>query len=154
MKNLIACLLITSLPLVPVVHAGDTAPPAVEFLNAKPASPRLPFSDAVRVDHTLYLSGQIGLDPRTKQLAEGGFAAEAHQTLSNIQRTLTAHGYGMENIVKCTVMLTDIGDFKAFNAIYTKYFTPPYPSRSAFAVNELALGASVEVECLAVTARG
>ncbi|WDE08903.1 RidA family protein [Thalassomonas viridans] len=122
----------------------------VEFLNSKPASARLPFSEIVRVENTLYLSGQIGLDPATKKLAAGGFKAEAGQTLKNIKQTLQAHGYSMEQVVKCTVMLTDIADFKSLNQVYAQYFTPPYPARSTFAVSELALNASIEVECIAV----
>lgn len=123
----------------------------VEFLNTKPASKMLPFSEIVRVENTLYLSGQIGLDPQTGKLAKGGVIAESNQTLTNIKQALKNHGYGMENIVKCTVMLADIADFTAFNQVYTRFFTPPYPARSAFAVNALALGAKVEVECIAST---
>jgi 2-iminobutanoate/2-iminopropanoate deaminase len=107
----------------------------IEHLNAASAS--LPFSQIVRVDNTLYMSGQIGLTSSGK-LAQGGFAAETKQT----------HNYSMKNIVKCTVMLTDINDFKMFNKIYAEYFTPPYPARSAFAVKALALNSVVEVECI------
>lgn len=121
----------------------------VEFLNSKPASKRLPFSEIVRVDNTLYLSGKIGIDPKTGKLAEGGFEAEAKQTLDNIKTTLNKHGFDMHHVVKCLVMLTDIDDFPAFNKVYTQYFTPPYPARSAFAVKALALNSLVEVECIA-----
>jgi reactive intermediate/imine deaminase len=126
-------------------------PKNVEFLNTKPASKKLPFSEAVRVENTLYLSGQIGLDPKTSKLAKGGVIAETNQTLTNIQQVLKSHGYGMENVIKCTVMLTNIADFAAFNRVYTRFFSPPYPARSAFAVNKLALNATVEVECIATT---
>ena len=94
------------------------------------------------------MSGQIGINPATGKLAAGGFEGEAKQTLENIKRTLEQHNYSMSNIVKCTVMLTNINDFKAFNAIYTQYFSVPYPARSAFAVNALALDSLVEVECI------
>ena len=94
------------------------------------------------------MSGQIGINPATGKLATGGFEGETKQTLENIKRTLEQHNYSMSNIVKCTVMLTDINDFKAFNAIYTQYFNAPYPARSAFAVKALALDSLVEVECI------
>ncbi|WDE02740.1 RidA family protein [Thalassomonas actiniarum] len=139
---------LTSLLLSPAIVAKESDK-TVEFLNTKPSSSRLPFSEIVRLENTLYLSGQIGLDPATKKLANGGFKAEADQTMKNIKQTMQAHGYNMEQVVKCTVMLTDIADFKAFNQVYTQYFSPPYPARSAFAVNQLALNSSVEVECIA-----
>lgn len=150
MKKYSLIVLVTAqLLLSNVGMAKNVTSNSVDFLNSKPASVNLPFSEMVRVENTLYLSGQIGFNPETKKLAEGGFVAETNQTLMNIKQTLEKHGYSMNNVVKCTVMLTDIGDFKAFNQVYTSYFTPPYPARSAFAVNKLALNASVEVECIA-----
>lgn len=120
----------------------------IEFLNSNPDSP-FPFSEAVRVDNTYYLSGQIGIVPGTPKLAEGGIEAEAAQTLNNIKATLEANGLGMSDVVKCTVMLADIADWPAFNKVYMTYFEKPYPARSAFAASGLALGAAVEVECIA-----
>jgi len=120
----------------------------VDFLNTGKANPNLPFSQIVKAGNTLYMSGQIGINPATGKLATGGFEGETKQTLENIKRTLELHNYSMSNIVKCTVMLTDINDFKAFNAIYTQYFSAPYPARSAFAVKALALDSLVEVECI------
>ncbi|WP_394223302.1 RidA family protein [Alteromonas gracilis] len=119
------------------------------FLNSKPANPALPFSDIVRAGNTLFMSGQIGFDSSTGALAVGGFEAEAHQTMKNIKATLERYGYDMSQVVKCTVMLTDISDFAQFNTIYTQYFKPPYPARSAFAVKALALNSLLEVECIA-----
>jgi len=146
--SLLICVLAPML-LSNTVFAKETISKDVEFLNTKPASIALPFSDIVKVENTLYLSGQIGLDPKTNKLTKGGVIVEADQTLKNIQQTLQRHGYTMNNVVKCTVMLTNIADFAAFNRVYTRYFSPPYPARSAFAVNKLALNASVEVECIA-----
>lgn len=143
--------LVSNLASAKQVENIDVELKSVEFLNTKPASKTLPFSEIVRVENTLYLSGQIGLDPKTNKLAKGGVIAESNQTLTNIQHALKNHGYGMENVVKCTVMLTDIADFAAFNRVYTRFFSPPYPARSAFAVNKLALNAKVEVECIAST---
>ena len=128
---------------------ADEQPP--QFLNSGKVLPStLPFSEAVRVGNTVYLSGQIGITPGAMTLVPGGMQAEARQTMENIRTTLTAHGLTMSNVVKCTVMLADMADWPAFNTIYQTFFTPPFPARSALGANGLALGARVEVECLAV----
>ncbi|HYC52180.1 MAG TPA: Rid family detoxifying hydrolase [Gemmatimonadaceae bacterium] len=121
------------------------------FLNSGKILPAtLPFSEAVRVGNTVYLSGQIGITPGSMTLVAGGIEAEARQTMENIRTTLTAHGLAMSSVVKCTVMLADMKDWPTFNTIYQTFFTAPYPARSALGANGLALGARVEVECLAV----
>ncbi|WP_201532303.1 RidA family protein [Psychrobacter sp. LFX-11D] len=107
-----------------------------------------PFSEAVRVGDTLYMSGQIGF--KDGKLVKGGVKAEAKQTMDNINTTLLKYGYQKSDIVKCMVMLTDMDDFNDFNKIYKAELAKPYPVRSAFGVAELAAGASVEVECIAV----
>lgn len=125
--------------------------PHIEFLNSGKVTPAtLPFSEAVRVGDTLYLSGQIGVRPGLEVLVPGGIEAEARQTLENIRATLETHGYTLRDVVKCTVMLADIAEWARFNAVYRTFFSPPYPARSAFAATGLALGARVEVECIAV----
>lgn len=122
----------------------------VEFLNSGKVMPStLPFSEAVRVGDLLFLSGQVGIVPGSMTLVEGGMPAEAKQTMDNIRIALEAHGRSMQDIVKCTVMLADMSEWPAFNEIYKSYFTPPYPARSALGANGLALGARVEVECIA-----
>jgi 2-iminobutanoate/2-iminopropanoate deaminase len=124
--------------------------PGIEFLNSGKVVPAtLPFSEAVRVGGTLYLSGQIGIRPGTLELVPGGIRAESRQALENIRASLEAHGYSMRDVVKCTVMLADIAEWAAFNEEYKAHFSPPYPARSALGANGLALGARVEVECLA-----
>ena len=124
--------------------------PQVEFLNSEAsAKANLPFSEAVRNGDTLYLSGQIGNLPGTRTLAPGGFPAEARQALENIKAVLTAHGRTTADIVKCTVMLADMADWPAFNEIYVSFLKKPYPARSALGASGLALGARVEVECIA-----
>ena len=110
----------------------------------------LPFSEAVRVDDTLYLSGEVGRLPFATEVVPGGIEAEARQVFGNIRSTLQANGLDLADVVKCTVMLADIGEWPAFNAVYSEFFSPPYPARSAFAASGLALGARVEVECIAV----
>lgn len=136
-------------------EANEAEDDTVQFLNSGQVLPTtLPFSEAVRVGNLLILSGQIGNLPGTLTLAEGGMAAEARQVMENIKTTLAAHGYTMGHLVKCTVMLADMADWPAFNEIYRSYFTAPFPARSAFGANGLALGARVEVECIAVTDLG
>jgi len=147
----------TAFPMMAVFAAACAAPqppaaepttPLVEFLNANPAS-NLPFSDAVRVGNLLFLSGKVGNVPGTLDLAPGGLEGQARQAMENIKTTLTTHGYAMRDVVKCTVMLADISKWGAFNEIYTSFFEAPYPARSAFGANGLALGAELEVECIA-----
>ena len=123
----------------------------MEFLNSGRVLPEsLPFSEAVRVGHTVYLSGQLGIVPGRMELVGGGIREEARQTMENIRTVLGAHGLSMGNIVKCTVMLADMSEWPAFNEVYVSFFEDNYPARSAFGSNGLALGARVEVECIAV----
>jgi len=130
--------------------AGDR--PHVEFLDAgKVRPPGLPFSDAVRVGDLLFLSGQIGVVPGKREVVPGGIAAEARQTMENIRTALEALGYAMDDLVKCTVMLDDMAEWGAFNEVYKTFFDARYPARSAFGADGLALGARVEVECIAAT---
>ena len=108
---------------------------------------KYPFSDAVRVGDTLYMSGQIGF--KDGKLVKGGIKAETKQALDNIQAVLLQYGYKKSNIIKCSAMLTDMDDFADFNKVYQTELAKPYPVRSAFGVAELAAGASVEIECIA-----
>ena len=111
--------------------------------------PGLPFSEAVGIGELLFLSGQIGLDASGK-LVSGGIAAETHQTLGNIRAVLERRGSSLERIVKVTVMLADMGEWAAMNAEYVKFFADRLPARSAFGCNGLAMGARVEIECIAL----
>ena len=139
-----AALLLAALAL-----PAAAAPPA-EFLASPQAGLNtLPFSEAVRAGDFLFLSGQVGNKPGTLELAPGGVEAEAAQTMDNIRAILQRHGASMDDLVKCTVFLADIRDWPAFNVVYRKYFTKHFPARSALAASGLAIGARVEVECLA-----
>ncbi len=109
----------------------------------------LPFSSAVRVDNTLYLSGNIGNIPGTLDLAEGGIQGETQQTMENISAVLEQFGSSLDNVVKCTVFLADIAEWGAMNEVYRTFFKNP-PARSALGASGLALGARVEIECIAV----
>ena len=108
----------------------------------------LPFSAAVRVGNLLYLSGQLGVDS-TNKLAPGGIEAEPRQALSNIKRLLEANGSDMDHVVKCLVMLADIGEWAKMNGVYVTFFPNHRPARSAFGATGLALGGRLEIECIA-----
>jgi len=109
----------------------------------------LPFAGAVRHGDTLYLSGQIGNQPGTLRLVEGGIRAEARQAIANIATILTARGVGLRDVIRCTVMLADMEDWPAFNDVWREEWPSPFPARSAFGCWGLALGARVEIECTA-----
>ena len=110
----------------------------------------LPFSMAVRVGNMLYLSGQIGNKPGTRELADTGIAGQTRQALENIKTVLASAGSSLDRAVKCTVFLADIKDYAAMNAVYTTFFPKDPPARSTVAGSGLALGARVEIECIAV----
>lgn len=121
----------------------------VYLVSETTASMNLPFSDAVRVGHLLFLSGQIGNIPGTTDLAPGGIQGEARQTMENIRAVLEANGSSMDRVFKATVMLADIAEWPAFNEVYVTYFPGDKPARSAFAGSGLAFGARCEVEVIA-----
>lgn len=123
-------------------------PPEVEFYPVDPDM-QLPFSEAVRVGHTLYLSGQLGYDAAAGKLVEGGITAETQKTLENIKATLEKHGSSLAEVVKCTVFLADIGEWAAMNSVYVTFFPANPPARSAVGGTGLALGARTEIECIA-----
>ena len=137
---LVSGLLITGMAL-----AGG---PKVEHYSANPDM-QLPFSDAVRVGHMLYLSGKIGNIPGTPNLAEGGIQGETRQALDNIKASLEKHGSSLGEVVKCTVFLADIKEWGAMNEVYITYFPTDPPARSALGSSGLALDSRVEIECLA-----
>jgi 2-iminobutanoate/2-iminopropanoate deaminase len=120
----------------------------VEHYSSSPEL-ELPFSDAVRVGDMLYLSGKIGNIPGTTQLAEGGIAGETRQVMENIKASLEKYGSSLDEVVKCTVFLADITEWSAMNEVYRTYFPAEPPARSALGASGLALGARVEIECLA-----
>lgn len=120
----------------------------IEFL-ASPHRTGLPFSEAVRVENFLFLSGELGIDENMK-LVPGGITAETHQALQNIKTTLERHGSSLDKVVKCLVMLADMTEWSEMNKVYVTYFPNHLPARSALGANGLALGARVEIECIAV----
>jgi len=122
--------------------------PDIEFYPAQ-TKRAVPFSAAVRVGKTLYLAGQIGID-NSGNLVPGGIAAETRQTMENIRAALERCGSSMDQVVKATVMLADMAEWSDMNKVYITYFDNHLPARSAFGTTGLALGARVEIECIAV----
>ena len=109
-----------------------------------------PYSQAIRAGEFVYLSGQIGLDPSTMELAEG-VEAQAHQVFLNMRAVSEAAGGSLDNVVKLTIFLADLADFTKVNEIMQGYFKPPYPARSTLEVAGLPRGAKIEVEAILVT---
>ena len=128
----------------------------MKFINSPAAKAlKLPFSQAVQVGEVLYLSGQIGNLPGTLKLAPGGLAAETRQTMENIGAMLKENGLSFADVFKVTVMLADMSQWQDFNKVYVTWFDPDrLPARSAFGASGLALGAQVELECMAHVMRG
>jgi reactive intermediate/imine deaminase len=106
------------------------------------------YSQAVEVGNTLWVSGQIPLDPVTQKLVAGGIDAEVHQVFKNLRAIVTAAGASFDDVVKATVFLTDLSHFSLVNKIMAEYFREPYPARAAVGVAALPRGAQVEVECI------
>lgn len=140
--------------LAATAHAAAQQETPVEFFHSGKVLPaNLPFSEAVRVGDVVYLSGMVGVTPGTMKLVPGGIRAEAKQAMENIEVVLGAHGFSTKDLVKCTVMLADMSEWATFNEVYATFFKGRFPARSALGVNGLALGARVEVECIAARSR-
>jgi reactive intermediate/imine deaminase len=107
-----------------------------------------PYSQAVKVGNTAYLSGQIPLNPETMTVVEGDISAQARQVFLNLQAVATAAGGNFSNVVKVNISLTDLEDFKAVNEVMMEFFTAPYPARACVQVAALPLGVAIEVEAI------
>jgi 2-iminobutanoate/2-iminopropanoate deaminase len=129
--------------------AGGVRAQHREVIRPPGRAPGLPFSPAVRVGNMLYLSGQIGVVPGTPQLADSGIVGQTQQALENVKALLVYSGSGLDRVVKCTVFLADIRDYAKMNEVYATYFPNDPPARSTVAGSGLALGARVEIECMA-----
>ena len=145
-RVLIGCQTEASQPATP-----QAAEPEVEYLNPPGAEGR-PFTEAVRVGTMLYLSGKIGTVPG-QGLVEGGIQPETRQVMENIKDALERYGSSMNQVVKCTVFLADIAEWGAMNEVYVTFFPEHRPARSALGSSGLAIGARVEIECMATVAR-
>ena len=109
-----------------------------------------PYSQAVRIGNFVFCSGQIPLDPKTAQIVEGDIKDQTRRVMENISAVLRAEGLGLENIVKTTIFLTDLGDFQTVNELYGSYFKSEPPARSTVQVSALPKGANIEIEVIAV----
>ena len=109
-----------------------------------------PYSQAIQAGNTIYVSGQLPIDPATGLFAGDDITAQTRQSLTNMKNILIAAGTDMSAVVKTTVLLADIADFAAMNAVYAEFFSAPYPARAAFQVACLPKNALVEIECVAV----
>lgn len=109
-----------------------------------------PYSQAIVAGNTVYVSGQLPIDPATGSFAGSDIAAQTRQSLANLKSILNAAGADLSDVVKTTVYLADIADFAAMNAVYAEFFAAPYPARAAFEVACLPKNALVEIECVAV----
>ena len=110
-----------------------------------------PYSQAVKAGNTIYVSGQLPIDPATGAFAGEDIASQTRQSLTNIKNILEAAGTDMSSVVKTTVLLADISEFAAMNEVYGQFFAEPYPARAAFQVAAVPKGALVEIEAVAVT---
>ncbi|XP_064010109.1 2-iminobutanoate/2-iminopropanoate deaminase [Pogoniulus pusillus] len=118
--------------------------------TAKAPASLAPYSQAVLVDRTMYISGQIGIEPSTGQLVSGGTKEEAKQALKNMGEILKAAGCDYGNVVKTTVLMADMKDFNDINDIYKQFFKANFPARAAYQVAALPKGARVEIEAVAI----
>ena len=109
-----------------------------------------PYSQAIRTGDTLWMSGQIPLDPVSMQIVEGGIEAQAQRVLHNMQAVLKAAGGTLDDVVKLSILLVDLGDFAKVNEIMAKAFRQPYPARSTYQVAALPRGARIEIEAIAM----
>lgn len=108
-----------------------------------------PYSQAIEANGMVFLSGQLPINPQTGEMPEG-IEVQTRQSLTNARAILAEAGLTMSDVVKTTVLLADIADFAAMNAVYSEFFSEPFPARSAFAVRDVPKGALVEIECIAV----
>jgi 2-iminobutanoate/2-iminopropanoate deaminase len=109
-----------------------------------------PYSQAVEINGTLFISGQIPFDPQTMKIVEGGIQEQTEQVLKNIGAILNEAGYQYSDVVKSTCLLSDMANFKAMNEVYGQFYVENAPARAAFAVKELPLGVLIEIETIAI----
>ena len=122
-----------------------------KFFNTSKAPAAIgPYSQAVEMNNTLYISGKIPINPLTGKLVEGDITVQTEQVLKNISAILDEAGYSFSDVVKSTCLLSDIANFKAMNEVYARYYTEKQPARAAFAAKDLPLGALIEIDTIAM----
>jgi 2-iminobutanoate/2-iminopropanoate deaminase len=112
-----------------------------------------PYSQAVEINNTLYISGQVAVDPASGSMVQGGIMEQAEQVLTNIGAILEEAGYSYDDVVSSTCLMSDMSDFKAMNEVYSRFYSHNQPARAAFAVKELPLGALLEIVTVAEKAK-
>ena len=123
-----------------------------EIISTKNAPQAIgPYSQAVKTGNLMFISGQIPLNPKTGDLVLGSIEDEANQVIENIKSICVEAGYGLEDIVKITIFLTDLGNFAKVNEVMTEHFSEPYPARATVEVSGLPLGVNVEIEAIVET---
>lgn len=132
----------------------DPAPEVAFRSSEVTAGLDLPFAEIARHGDLLFLSGMVGVEPGTLELVEGGLESEARRALENIRLMLAEVGATPGDVLRCTVMMDDIGQWTRFNEVYVEFFGEHRPARSAFGADGLALGAAVEIECVAAAPSG
>ena len=118
----------------------------IAIISPELAPPVGPFSQAIKVGAFIFFSGQVGLDPTTGKLVAGGIAAESERIFQNLSAVLKAAGKSLDHVACARVFLTNMTDYVAMNGVYAKYFSPPFPARTAIGVAALPLGACVEID--------
>lgn len=140
---------ITLIMLLPPVFAGKTAEREVISSPNAPAAIG-PYSQAIRVGNTLYLSGQLGMDPKTGKFAGTDFESQARRALENQKAVLTSAGFTLEDVVQCQVFVTDLNNYPKFNAIYKEYFKTNFPARAVLEVSRIPADGQIEIMMVAM----
>ncbi|GGD55671.1 Rid family detoxifying hydrolase [Muriicola marianensis] len=148
MKILLLLSAYLTLTLSSSILAQDN-PGIIFHPSHEPKKQTAPFSDAVEAGNLFFLAGQIGMDHSTRTMVEGGIQAETTRAIENIKEVLAQHGLELDHVVKCTVILSTMEDFAAFNEVYSTYFVKK-PARTTFAASGLARDARVEIDVIAV----
>jgi 2-iminobutanoate/2-iminopropanoate deaminase len=138
--------------LIIIIFTGCSRQSDVREIISAPDAPAAigPYSQAVRAGDTIYLSGQLGLDPVTGKLAGQDFASQARQAIKNQKAILEAAGFSLKDVVQCQVFVTDMNNYPAFNAIYKEYFTGDFPARAVLEVSRIPANGLIEIMMTAV----
>jgi 2-iminobutanoate/2-iminopropanoate deaminase len=151
MRNSLIFLVVAVLFASVACNSGEQEEKAIRRVITLENTPaKRPYSPAIETDNTLYVSGQIAVDPSTGKLIEGGIEEQARQVLKNLKNVIDKAGYSMENVARCTVLLSDISFYTTVNQIYMEFFPKDPPARMAFAVKDLPMGAFIEIDAIAV----
>ena len=146
-------LILCTIPVIPNnLYSEESKKMSKEIISTDNAPQAIgPYSQAVKTGNLIFISGQIPLDPKTGDIVDGTIEDQANQVLENIKSICEAAGHGLEDIVKITIFLTDLGNFATVNEVMKKYFKEPYPARATVEISGLPLGVEVEIEAIVST---